>query len=117
MEKAGLIIMAVLYIAAGAYHFINPRFYRKIIPPQIPFPSAAVAISGAAEILLGAGLLFGITKIYAAWGIILLLLAIFPSNVYMAVSEKFKAIPLWIRVLRLPLQFVLIWWAWTYTHA
>jgi uncharacterized membrane protein len=43
------------------------------------------------------------------------LLAIFPANIYMAVSDKFKAIPLWIRVLRLPLQFVLIWWAWTYT--
>jgi uncharacterized membrane protein len=117
MEKAGLIVMAILYIAAGAYHFINPRLYKKIVPPQIPFPSAAVAISGAAEILLGAGLLFDNTRIFSAWGIILLLLAIFPANIYMAVNDKFKAIPLWIRVLRLPLQFVLIWWAWVYTSA
>jgi uncharacterized membrane protein len=117
MEKTGLIIMAVMYIAAGAYHFINPRLYKKIIPPQIPFPSAAVGISGAAEILFGAGLLFDNIRVYAAWGIILLLIAVFPSNIYMAISGKFKAIPLWLRLLRLPLQFVLIWWAWIYTRA
>ncbi len=115
MNLLGLIIMAILYIAAGLYHFINPKFYRKIVPPQIPYPSLAVAISGAAEILFGAGLLFENTRMYSAWGIILLLIAVFPSNIYMAVNNKFSRIPLWIRIIRLPLQLVLIYWAWIYT--
>ena len=74
-----------------------------------------VDASGVAEIVLAIGLLFIRTKSWAAWGIIALLIAIFPANIYMlTASEKFKRIPLWVKWLRLPLQGVLIWWAWQY---
>jgi uncharacterized membrane protein len=115
MERTGLILLSILFILAGIYHFINPRLYKKIIPPLVPYPLFVVAFSGAAEIILGFGLLFRTTQIYSAWGLILLLIAVFPSNIYMAFSNRFNAIPRWMRILRLPLQFVLIWWAWLYT--
>ena len=116
MEKTGLLLLSFLFIAAGIYHFVNPALYKKITPPWVPYPSLVVLISGVAEIVLGLLLLFETTRVYSAWGLILLLILVFPANIYMAVSGKFKRIPLWIRVLRLPLQFLLIWWAWLYTH-
>ena len=116
MEKTGLILLAFLFIAAGAYHFINPKLYKKIVPPWIPYPSEVVVISGVAEILLGLLLLFEKTRVYSAWGLIVLLILVFPANIYMAVASKFQNMPLWIRILRLPLQFILIWWAWLYTR-
>lgn len=110
----GLYIMAAAYTAAGIYHFVNPRFFENIVPPALPAPKLLVYVSGVFEILFGIGVLFPTTQSYSAVGIILLLIAVFPANIYMAVGEKFKKIPAWIRYGRLPLQFVLIWWAWGY---
>jgi uncharacterized membrane protein len=74
-----------------------------------------VYLSGVAEILLGTALFFELTRSYAAIGIILLLIAVFPANVYMAQRWKAKNHPYTLfAYLRLPLQLVLIWWAWTY---
>src|SRR6218665_325780 len=114
MEQAFLYIMAVFYIVAGVYHFVNPGFYLKIMPPYFPFHKAAVWVSGLAEVLLGVGLLFEHSRSFSAYGIIFLLVAVFPANVYMATSEKFHKVPAWIKWGRLPLQFVLVWWAYLY---
>jgi uncharacterized membrane protein len=83
---------------------------------MLPWPDALVAISGAAEILCGAGLLLNRTRRQAAYGLLVLLIAIFPANVYMAVAHtSFPEIAVWLLWLRLPIQFLLIAWVWRYT--
>ena len=108
--------MAGLYILAGINHFINPKVYVRIMPPYIPYHKAIVLWSGIVEILLGTGLLFPLTREISAWGIIVMLIAIFPANIEQVRSKKARMkLPLWLVILRLPLQFILIWWAWLYT--
>ncbi len=113
-----LYLMAVLYIAAGINHFINPAMYRRIMPPWLPAHQALVILSGIAEILLGAMLLFRTTQVVAAWGLIILLFAVFPANIQMWLNYRASGHPYtWVALLRLPLQVLLIWWAYTYTKA
>ena len=116
MKEISLYVMAVLYIIAGSYHFINTRFYSRMMPPWVPWHMPIVYVSGAFEIILGVLLIPVMTRTYAAWGIIILLILIFPANIQMTLNFYRKKNPyLWISVLRLPLQPVLIWWAWQYT--
>ncbi|WP_461130141.1 DoxX family protein [Spirosoma aerophilum] len=115
MSNLSLYIQAIIYIAAGANHFISPKTYLAIMPPYIPSHQLMVTLSGIAEIVLGIGLLFPATRSLSAWGLILLLIVVFPANVYMATAGKFKKLPAWIRWGRLPLQAVLIWWAYQFT--
>ncbi len=116
MKLILLYVMAVLYVAAGIYHFINPRFYQKIMPTYLPWHIPLVYISGVCEIIFALLLIPESTRVIAAWLIIILLIAVFPANIQMAVSFWQKQRPtLWIALVRLPLQLVLIWWAWIYT--
>ena len=111
-QKLSLYIMAALYIAAGINHFVSPKFYAAIMPPYIPFHTLAIFVSGAAESILGFLLLFNHTRKAASWGIVIVLLAIFPANVQMLVNYIKQNNPfIWVAVLRLPLQALLIWWA------
>ena len=108
--------MAALYMLAGINHFIMPKFYLRIMPPYIPWHKAMVYLSGAAEIFLGLLLLYSPYSPLGAWGIIVLLVAVFPANVYHLTSTKpGKGIPVWVLYLRLPFQGVLIFWAWWHT--
>ena len=108
--------MAFLYIAAGVYHFVNPAMYMKIMPSWVPLHKEMVIISGVLEILFGLMLLFPLTRVAGAWGIVFLLIAVFPANIQMAVDYYNKQSPqLWVAIARLPLQVLLIWWAWIYT--
>jgi uncharacterized membrane protein len=118
LKLIGLYVMAVAYIAAGLNHFRAPGFYLKMMPPYLPAHGFLVAASGVAEVLLGVLLLPAITRPYAAWGVIALLIAIFPANLYMLTAREtvFPDFPVWALWLRLPLQLVLIWWAWIYTR-
>ncbi len=112
-----LIIMSLLYVAAGLNHFWHPFTYRKIIPHWLPDADALVSISGIAEVIFGILLIPAATRIAAAWCIIALLIAVFPANIQMALDYRQQHNPhLWIAIMRLPLQFVLIWWAWLYTR-
>lgn len=119
-----LYVMGVVYIFAGVMHFVAPKAYVQIIPPVFPRPLELVYLSGVAEIVLGIGVLIPQTRRRAAWGLVLLLLAIFPANVYMATSDVvIEGAPEFIqnpsetaRWARLPLQAVLILWAWWYTR-
>lgn len=116
MKKISLYIMAGLYILAGINHFWRPEFYLKIMPPWLPWHEELVFISGVAEVALGIMLFFPATRRLAAWGIILLLIAVFPANIQMMLDYKAEHNPkLWIAILRLPLQIVLIWWAYLFT--
>ncbi|MFV8342186.1 MauE/DoxX family redox-associated membrane protein [Flavobacterium sp. XS2P39] len=111
-----LYAMAFVYILAGLNHFRNPRLYLKIIPPYFPNPKLLNYASGFAEILLGILLCIAPISKLAAWGIIGLLLAVFPANIYMYTNEKAAmGLPKWILLLRIPLQFGLIYWAFQYT--
>jgi len=118
-----LYLMGPLYVIAGILHFVVPELYAQIIPPFLPAPLALVYLSGVAEIVVGIGVLIPRTRRYAAWATIALLIAIFPANVYMATSMVVvdgigggDPSPL-IRWGRLPLQGVLILWAYWYTDS
>jgi len=118
-----LYVMGPLYVVAGVLHFVVPDLYAQIIPPFLPAPLALVYLSGVAEIAVGVGVLIPRTRRYAAWATIALLVAIFPANVYMATSMVVvegiggsDPSPL-IRWGRLPLQGVLILWAYWYTDS
>jgi uncharacterized membrane protein len=110
-----LYLMAAIYLVAGVLHFTRFRFFRWIMPPWVPFPTAVVYWSGVVEIILGITLLIPATRSIAAGVLMVFLVLIFPANIYMAVGEKFRKkispIALW---LRLPLQGLLIWWAYQY---
>jgi uncharacterized membrane protein len=94
-------------------HFTKSGVYVRIMPPYIPWPLTMVRISGVCEILGGLGLLIPITRRWAAWGLVLLLVAVFPANVYMAtnpVEAGASGISAPLRWGRLPLQVLLIAW-------
>lgn len=108
--------MAGLYFLAGLNHFRNPKMYIKIIPDFFPNPSLLNKISGFAEILLSVALCVPLLTHYAAIGIILLLIAVFPANLNMLLNKKASfGLPKWLLLLRIPLQFILIFWAYSYT--
>ena len=119
-KRVLLWVMAVFYVLAGVNHFINAQHYMPMMPPYLPWHAALVFLSGVAELGLGIAVLIPSLRRIAAWGIILLLIAIFPANLHIALHN----IPLfgategagvwnWVR---LPLQGVLILWAWWYTR-
>lgn len=108
--------MSAIYTIAGILHFVIPKFYLRIMPPWIPYHKFMVQISGVIESVLGIGLLFPETRAWSAWGIVLLLIAVFPANLYHFQSRTKKDPPTWALALRLPLQLVLIYWAYTFTY-
>ena len=104
--------LGLFYLVAGALHFARPRVYVAIMPDRLPAKRALVYASGAAELAGGAGVLHPATRRPAGWWLIATLVAIFPANVNMAVNaERFRGIPEPLLWLRLPLQAVLIAWA------
>ena len=112
-SKISLIIMAVLYVLAGINHFVHPKFYSVSMPHYLPFPLQLIYISGAIEIILGIFLFPHQTRKLAAWLIILMLFVFFLFHIQMIVDAYPKqGLAFWIAVIRFPLQFVLIYWAW-----
>lgn len=115
-KKISLYAMAGLYILAGVNHFANPIFYKRIMPPWIDWHDTLILMSGIIEIVLGILLLPIKTRQLAAWGIIALLIAVFPANVQMMMNFRNEHNPYyWVAVLRLPFQLLLIGWAYQYT--
>jgi uncharacterized membrane protein len=109
--------LGLAFLGAGVNHFLMPRAYKRIVPPSLKSrASAVVAVSGVAEIVAGLGVLLPWTRRPAGLGLIALLLAVFPANLYMARSpEEFRRIPRWALYARLPLQPLMMWWAWSAT--
>jgi uncharacterized membrane protein len=112
-RRIALVLASVFYIGAGILHFTKTAFYLKIMPPYIPWHLALVQISGVCEILGGIGLLIPPLRRSAAWGLVALLIAVFPANVYMVTNPvaagagSLSPLMLWGR---LPLQLVFIVW-------
>ena len=110
-----LYLMAVMYIIAGIMHFVFPRAYMRIMPRSLPQHRLLVYVSGLAEIALGVGLCFSATKNPSIYGIIAMLTVFLLVHFYMLSDEKASAgIPKWVLVLRIPLQFGLMYWAYWY---
>ncbi|MBS1492782.1 MAG: DoxX family protein [Bacteroidetes bacterium] len=116
MKKFFIYLMAVFYICAGINHFWHPADYIKIMPPYLSYQSELVFISGVFEILCGILLILPKTRRIGAWLTILLLIAVFPANIQMTINYYNEHNPdLWISIIRLPIQLILLWWAWLYT--
>jgi uncharacterized membrane protein len=120
-KRVLLWVMAAAYALAGFNHLVNPAFYVAIIPPGLPAPEWLNLISGLAEIVLGVALLEPRTRVFAAWGIIALLIAVFPANLYVATQNlgppdfapgTGNAA---LNLARLPMQLLFALWAWWYT--
>lgn len=115
-----LILMAIAYALAGVNHFVRPEDYLPMMPPYVPLHREMVWLSGVAEVALGVAVLIPRLRRWAAWGIIALLVAVFPANVHIALYD----VPVfgaeqgagWLNWLRLPIQGLLIAWAWWYTR-
>jgi uncharacterized membrane protein len=127
VKRFFLFLLGVAYLAAGIAHFWNPEFYIRIMPPYLPAHRELVELSGVAEFALGfAMLVFGVRvpriRRWTAWGIIALLIAVFPANLYVATQNlggpdftpgAGNAFANWAR---LPVQIVFLVWAWWYTQ-
>lgn len=107
-----IIISSIFYVIVGIKHFIEPEYFLSIVPPYLPYHLELVYISGLFEILFGLLILFPKYRYYGAFGLILLLVAVFPANIYLAQSKEAQEalgatqeIATW----RLPIQGVLIW--------
>ncbi|SHK46362.1 Uncharacterized membrane protein [Maribacter aquivivus] len=110
-----LFLMGAIYIIAGIMHFIKPKVYLRIMPRYLPFHKPLVLLSGVAEILLGIGLFFKETKNLSIYGIIAMLAVFLLVHFYMLSSNKASTgFPKWLLLLRLPIQFALMYWAFIY---
>ena len=112
-------LLTVFMVGAGINHFINPAPYIGMVPAALPRPELLVQISGVAEILGGLGLILPQTRRLTAWCLIALFVAVFPANLNMALNHLplgTTPVPTWALWARLPLQLVLIAWAYWFTR-
>lgn len=111
-------LLAAFFIGAGVNHFVTPRFYQAIVPPPLQGEAKRVVqVSGVAEVLGGVGVLLPFTRRLSGAGLVALLMAVFPANMYMLQEpEKFNRIPRWALYARLPLQPLMMMWAWRATR-
>ena len=109
IKYLSLMVMGIFYISIGFSHFTSPIWYVQIVPPYLPYKLELVYISGLFEILFGGMLLFKKTRFLAGWGLILLLIAVYPANIYLAQTNgaAMNTIPL-IAWGRLPVQFIFV---------
>jgi uncharacterized membrane protein len=108
-------LIALIFVAAGTLHLLEPALYIRIVPPWLPAPATLVLVSGVCEILGGLGVLVAATRVAAGWGLVALLVAVFPANVQMLLDAHAHGASLaWQAALvaRLPLQAAMIWWVW-----
>ncbi len=112
--RASRAALALLFAAAGILHFVQPDPFVRIVPPSLPHPRLLVLLSGAFEVAGGLGLLVPRLRRAAGLGLVLLLAAVFPANLYMALEPEGAGggIAPGLLWLRLPLQPLLAWWVW-----
>ena len=113
-----ILLIAAGFILAGTLHLLRPGLYVRIVPRWLPAASILVLVSGLCEIAGGAGVLLPATRVLAGWGLLALLVAVFPANVQMLLDAHARhASRAWQSMLiaRLPLQAVLMWWVWRAT--
>jgi len=122
LKKTGLVVMVIFYLVAGFNHFYNPSSYLKMIPAYLPYPKIINLAAGFCELWFAIMLIFNKTRTFAAWGIILMLIAFLPVHIQMVKDAPFllggsiTVTPLIARIRLLVLQPLLILWAWWYTR-
>lgn len=110
-----LYIMGALYIVLGILHFTHTGYYRPLMPMFLPTHNFLIYLSGIAEVLLGLGVFFPKIRSLALWGIIAMLIVfLLLVHVNMLFPGNRLGVPLWILIMRIPLQFFLIYWAYQY---
>jgi uncharacterized membrane protein len=111
-------LLAAFFVGSGVNHFVMPRAYEQIVPPSLQAEAGRVVeVSGVAEIAGGLAVLMPGTRRLAGPWLVALLAAIFPANLYMArTPERFPKLPRWALYARLPLQPLMMWWAWRATR-
>ena len=109
IKYLSLMVMGIFYILVGISHFTSPIWYVQIVPPSLPYKLELVYISGLFEILFGGMLFFKKTRFLAGWGLILLLIAVYPANIYLAQTNgaAMNTTPL-VAWGRLPVQFIFV---------
>src|SRR5215210_4674262 len=115
LKLVGQWALAALFVGAGVGHFVATDFFMRIMPPYLPWHRPLVLLSGVIEIALGVLLLVPMTSTFAAWGLIALLIAVFPANIHLYLHQEIWPLPPIVHLLRLPMQAVLILWAYAYT--
>ncbi|HEY5192895.1 MAG TPA: DoxX family membrane protein [Solirubrobacteraceae bacterium] len=117
-RRRSRVVLGLAFIGAGINHFVMPRTYEAIVPDSMKGRAQSlVAVSGVAEVAGGLGVLLPWTRRLAGLGLIALLAAVFPANLHMArAPERFSKIPRWALYARLPLQPLMMWWAWKATR-
>lgn len=118
MRKAAKFFTGPGMLLAGINHFVNPKIYRPLMPDYLPAHHELILASGVAEIASGAGAMIPATRKYAGWLSIATLIAIFPAHIHMLQhhEDRFKKIPRWALIARMPLQLVMIWAVWDTTQ-
>ncbi len=114
-QVAGLCLVFVWFFVGGIAHFALTEVEMRIVPPYIPWPRAAVLVSGVFELLGAIGLLWHRSRRAAGIGLLLLTLAVTPCHIYMLQQPQLFGVPLWALWLRLPVQVALLWVIWTST--
>jgi uncharacterized membrane protein len=115
-KLVGVAIVFLWFLIGGIAHFAAQNPETSIVPPYIPWPRAAVLVSGVFELLGALGLLYRPTRRVAGWGLFALTIAVTPVHIYMLERPELVAVPYWALALRLPLQaalLVLIIWSTT----
>jgi uncharacterized membrane protein len=108
-QIAGLAFVFIWFFVGSIMHFVATDTEARIVPPYIPWPVAAVLVSGVFELLGAAGILIGRTRRAAGIGLFLLTLAVTPAHIYMLQRPELFPVPLWALWLRLPIQAALLW--------
>jgi len=112
-RKAGLTIVFLWFFIGGIAHFVFTQAEMRIVPPYIPWPRAAVIVSGVFELLGAAAVLWRPTRRFAGLGLMALTVAVTPAHIYMLQQPDLFGVPLWALWARLPIQvglLVLIGW-------
>ena len=116
IKAASKYLLAILMIGVGTLHFVQPGFFVKIMPPYLPWHLELVYLSGVLEAALGVLLLVPRSSRLAAWGMVSLLIAVFPANIYLYQHQELLPASPMVHFLRLPLQAVFILWAYWHTR-
>jgi uncharacterized membrane protein len=112
-KRIALLLLAAAFSYAGVTHFTGPEFFLAIVPPYLPEPLLLVYLSGVAEIAGGVGVLIPRVRRLAGWGLLALLVAVYPANIHMALHpELFPQMTPTALYVRLPFQFVFAAWVW-----
>lgn len=116
LKTISLLLLCSLYVAAGINHFRDPQFYLDLIPPYFPNHNLLNFAIGILEVIAGLLMIIPFTRKLAAYLIIALLIAFIPAHIYLIQQKgcvsKYLCVSEWVAWARLPLQFILMWWAW-----